>query len=68
MHESRRKLPCPCGKKRLFTVLRKEFPYGYYIKCQRCGMKTAVYASEIGAIRAWNEMVRRDNDAQTDNP
>ena len=60
MAESRRKLPCLCGKKRVVTWVRaKEFGcYQYSVVCPKCGLSTKEeYPSEIAAIRAWNELV-----------
>lgn len=64
--ESRAKLPCVCGRK------RKEIGYGYkknidgkwedrvLIRCPNCDRKVESN-SEIGAIRAWNEMIRNES-------
>lgn len=57
--ESRAKLPCPCGRKRL------DMWYGSngmdYVKCPNCG-REASGKTEIAAIRAWNEMVRKEKE------
>ena len=60
--ESRAKLPCTCGRKRLDTH------YVYYcdkheelirIECPNCGKKVEA-KNKIEAIRAWNKMIRNE--------
>lgn len=62
-HESRKKLPCVCGRKRLnvafgFAELRGKV----FIQCPNCG-KEAGGDSEIAAIRAWNASIKEEERA-----
>lgn len=79
MYESRRKLPCPCGRKRL-DVYFKWYSEGNirkhvtYIKCPKCGLQTDICSSKMEAIRRWNRLVgtiktiKEDPNAEADNP
>lgn len=58
MAESRRKLPCTCGKKRVYTYVkwfhgRRDF----FVRCPKCGLQTDDCRYQIEAIRAWNDKV-----------
>lgn len=62
-YESRRKLPCVCGRKRLETWSNYDknapwstTPTSFSIVCPECGRR-ATGNSKIGAIRAWNSMI-----------
>lgn len=70
MYESRRKLPCPCGRKLLQVLVTHEhYDLEYYIKCPKCGRRTVAFTYEIEAIRDWNRRVKeRDFDVEADNP
>lgn len=58
MYESRKKLPCTCGRKQLETWVSYDGYKEYcQIKCPKCGLKTDKCPSEIAAIRAWNRLV-----------
>ena len=63
--ESRVKLPCVCGRKRLETWWGvdngKTTKVG--IKCPKCE-REAVGDSEISAIKAWNRMIKSEAEEQ----
>ena len=58
-YESRRKLPCTCGRKQieLWSNIKEE---NYFLRCPRCDKTGPSGKSEIAAIRAWNEMIREE--------
>ena len=56
--ESRAKLPCTCGRKRMETWCGWKDGHGTYsIKCPNCGRWSDTCDSEIGAIRSWNQKI-----------
>ena len=62
-HESRRKLPCTCGCKRISIWYGSDYCMCVCDKCMRDGMREK---TEIGAIRAWNDMIREEITNATD--
>ena len=58
MAESRRKLPCLCGRKHLEICIGYDGYTKYFrIRCPKCGIQTDRCPSEIAAIRAWNRLI-----------
>lgn len=56
--ESRAKLPCPeCGRKHLSIWTTTDGKIA--IACDECKIASAWSKTEIGAIRDWNEVVRK---------
>ena len=55
-YESRKKLPCVCGKKRVETWWGHD---SVGIICPEC-RRSVTADSEIGAVRAWNKAVREN--------
>ena len=55
-----RLLPCTCGSKRRehFDTFRNGM-WMHLLRCCKCN-KEALGRTEIGAIKAWNEMIRND--------
>lgn len=53
---------CPfCGSANVGTANYADFVFDIWcVKCRECLSRTAVFATEVGAIEAWN---RRVNDA-----
>lgn len=60
-YESRKKLPCTCGRKRIDLWHTNRNDWNYMFKCRVCG-KQAGGKTEIAAIRAWNEMIMNENE------
>ena len=57
-YESRKKLPCTCGRKRIGSWYDIDSGEDMLI-CPNCG-KEARGKSEIGVIRAWNKMIMEE--------
>ena len=57
-YESRKKLPCTCGRKMLSIW---DGPDGKFVKCPKCDKRTEQYKTEIEAIRAWNKMISEES-------
>lgn len=55
--ESRRKLPCMCGCKHIGIWMGATT---YQCKCDDCDREGPVTNTEIGAIRAWNDMIKEE--------
>lgn len=53
-YESRRKLPCMCGCKRINVWCGAKT---YQCRCDDCGKQGPVADTEIDAIRAWNKLI-----------
>ena len=52
--ESRRKLPCTCGCKRINVWFETKT---YQCKCDDCGREGPVATKEIDAIQGWNKLI-----------
>lgn len=57
--ESRKRLPCVCGRKDVpiwFNVKRHNF----FCRCDNCDKEAIGDRFKIGAIRNWNEMIKKE--------
>ena len=58
-YESRKKLPCTCGRKRIELWNSTDTEKSYIFVCPVCE-KRASGRTEIAAVRAWNKMIEEE--------
>ena len=62
-HESRKKLPCSCGRKRIELWHSTDNKKCYILVCPACG-RQAGGKNEIAAVRAWNKMIEEETEGR----